>query len=83
MSTSFHDNKKTTLGVFNTAAKVYPRGAISIGTVGEARYSPTASQKKTEKGWKRQAQMALYVTFSKVMLIAGLRSVHCGIMAST
>lgn len=47
----FIGNKKTTLGVFNAAAKVHPRGAISIRMIGEARPSHTDSQKKTERCW--------------------------------
>lgn len=53
----FIGNKKTTLGVFNAAAKVHPRGAISIRMIGEARPSHTDSQKKTERCWERQAPM--------------------------
>lgn len=49
MSTSFHDNKKTTLGVSNTAAKVYPRGAISISMLGQARQNPYCFTKENRK----------------------------------
>ena len=49
MSTSFHANKKTTLGVFNTAAKVDPRGAISISMVGEARESYTFTKENRKR----------------------------------
>lgn len=47
MSTSFHANKKTTLGVFNRAAKVDPRGAISM--VGEARESYTFTKENRKR----------------------------------